>query len=130
MRSKDCNYHTQIFEIACWLARACLRSCGYHSNSYYVIQCTHCNVQYVGRTGCILRDRVLHHRNKFFGTQLLRPLLYKHFDQHGWTHFSITPIRQVHPEMLQAEETRLIDLLNTVHPHGLNSKRGDDPPIP
>ena len=98
------------------------------TNVIYVIQCTHCHRQYVGKTSCTLRNRMLHHRNKFFGTQTFRPLLYKHFDQHGWSHFTVTPILQTTVDRLGVEETRLIDALNTVHPHGLNSKRGDDPP--
>ena len=95
------------------------------TNVIYVIQCSFCNLQYVGRTSCTLRNRTLHHRNKFFGHQPYRPLLYKHFDQHGWSNFTITPIAQVPPDWLSWEESKTIDILNTVHPNGLNSKRGD-----
>ena len=47
------------------------------TNVIYVIQCTHCHRQYVGKTSVTLRNRTLHHRNKFFGSQTYRPLLYQ-----------------------------------------------------
>ena len=90
-------------------------------NVVYIIQCTLCNKQYVGQTSCMLRERVKKHRNKFQGNAQPRPYLYKHFDQHGWINFTITPIKSVPQHLLLQEETNTITELNTKIPHGLNS---------
>lgn len=91
-------------------------------NLLYVIQCTTCDKQYLGKTSTTLRNRMLHHQNKFSSHTSNGPYLYRHFDKHGWTALRVTPVKYVPPTRLLTEETRLIYKLNTTIPHSLNTK--------
>ena len=87
-----------------------------------MIQCRQCNLQYVGQTSTTLRTRLKHHANKFNGRPGPRPLLYRHFDKHGWANVNITPVKHCPRVDLLREEAALIQTLQTTIPHGLNSK--------
>ena len=91
-------------------------------NLIYVLQCPICNLQYVGQTRSSLKQRMIHHRNKYNDkTYQPRRLLYKHFDQHlGNFYPHIIPLTTADPNHILAIEQEWIDKLGTLHPQGLN----------
>ena len=101
-------------------------------NVIYIITCSKCNKQYVGKTETQLNIRVNNHRS-FINTNKPDPLA-KHFntDNHSFEHFQITAIDFV-PHATTHElcnkETFFIKLFKTAKPHGLNSHSQNIYPI-
>ncbi len=104
----------------------------YRSAVIYVITCSKCSKQYVGKTETGLNIRVNNHRS-FIKTKKPDPLA-RHFFTNGHTFddFQITAIDFVpHADthMLCNKETFYIKLFQTVQPSGINSHRQDIYPI-
>ena len=92
----------------------------------YVLMCTVCNKQYVGKTTKRLNIRRNHHREKFISTrgEVNSYLVYKHFDVHGREAMSVTPFKASPLNdgvmLLTMEEATILEL-TTYIPFGLNS---------
>lgn len=97
-------------------------------NIIYLITCTKCGIQYVGKTETSLAIRFSRHKNTIIGNKD-KPVAI-HFNQpdHSLDHCKIIPIEKVqvrsdrkfNTEAIRKREDYFIELLNTVQPHGLN----------
>ena len=89
----------------------------------YLITCTKCNKQYVGRTYKTLRERISQHRSSIKVNQ--DRYISKHFNLagHNITHLTVQVIDgadRTNPDQLQELEKFWIQCLNTIQPKGLN----------
>uniref|UniRef100_A0A1X7SPB1 GIY-YIG domain-containing protein n=1 Tax=Amphimedon queenslandica TaxID=400682 RepID=A0A1X7SPB1_AMPQE len=91
------------------------------TNIIYLITCSKCHKQYVGKTSKTLRERVFHHRSSIKNNQAR--YICKHFNLpgHSLANFKIQVIdRKENATDLQNQEEHWIKLLDTLHPKGLN----------
>ena len=89
----------------------------------YLITCTQCKKQYVGRTTKTLRERISQHK---WSINKKEPrYISKHFNLpgHNLSHLKVQVIAKPetnNPEALQRQETYWIHTLKTLQPSGLN----------
>ncbi|CAD5126632.1 DgyrCDS14716 [Dimorphilus gyrociliatus] len=94
----------------------------------YIIQCTLCEIQYVGLTTRTLRDRINNHKGDVRNGS--NKLVSDHFRKHGidqmtyWVCDSIPEEDPNREKTLQTLEARYIKEANTVTPYGLNEDHG------
>ena len=108
-------------------------------NVIYLIQCSHCDKAYVGRTTRLLRKRIGEHRTKFY--ELLKGKvstalqldnddfsLGVHLVDHGFNNkkdfnkiFKVSIIDNASPRTLEVRENKFIHILKTIRPLGINT---------
>ena len=98
-----------------------------HSNIIYclIILCIKCNKMYAGQTSLNLRLRFRKHRASAKDDKKKTWPLYRHFRQghHSFENdHRVIPLESCRKEHLLEREQHWIDSLQTVIPHGLNSK--------
>ena len=100
------------------------------SNIIYLITCRKCGFQYVGETGCALRERMNGHRGSIFGKK--NTFLAQHFKEelHGYDNMSVQIIEKLDGSSdgkenkaarLKREKYWMKELC-TISPFGLNDK--------
>ena len=100
------------------------------SNVIYVISCVKCNIQYVGETGQIIRDRLNNHYSTIRTNKPTR--IATHFtNNHDRTDMICIPVEKINegPDQTSTRKLRELDWikkLDTKYPRGLN---GLPPPI-
>ena len=107
-------------------------------NVIYLVQCTHCEKAYVGRTIRLLRKRISEHRAKYY--ELLKGKISPntidndefslglHLVDHGFNkredfneNFNVSIIDNASPRTLEVRENKFIHLLKTLRPLGINT---------
>ena len=105
-------------------------------NIIYVIECTKCNIKYVGETQRSLRCRLYNHLSDIRGyksTSVADHFNYDCVSEYDAWNFKIYPIEFVHEQgsadknkkKLLQRETYWINELNTIDPNGLNKKTSE-----
>ena len=98
-------------------------------NMIYMVQCNHCNLQYIGETKRHLKDRFNEHRRAVDKTNIKsKPTTVsaEHFLSHSnnsHTDMQLIPLREIHSSrdsVRKARESHLIDKAMTLEPHGLS----------
>ena len=95
-----------------------------HSNVIYCLLCIKCNKMYVGQTSLNLRLWFRKHRASSKDKKKMWPL-YHHFRQGHYSFENdhrVIPLESCRKEHLLERERYWIDSLQTITPHGLNSK--------
>ena len=99
------------------------------SNVIYMIQCTKCNLQYIGETKRRLKDRFNEHRRPIINPfcSYTPTAVSRHFltSGHAEDHLILIPLEQLHTSrdsIRKAREAFLIHRGNTLEPAGLNRR--------
>ena len=98
-------------------------------NVIYMIQCTKCNLQYIGETKRRLKDRFNEHRRPIINPfcSYTPTAVSRHFPTsgHAEDHLILIPLEQLHTSrdsIRKAREAFLIHRGNTLEPAGLNRR--------
>ena len=100
------------------------------SNVIYMIQCTKCNLQYIGETKRRLIERFNEHRRPIINTSSYNPTaVSRHFitGNHTVNHMLLIPLEKLYTNrdsIRKAREAFLIHRGNTLEPAGLNRRDG------
>ena len=94
------------------------------SNVIYIIECTLCNMQYVGETQNALHIRLNGHRNDMKHKRVDKPVA-AHFNRPGHSLADLTIMvlelmRSHNPDLRKKRESYWIYQLQSLHPRGLN----------
>ena len=99
------------------------------SNVIYMIQCTKCNLQYIGETKRRLKDRFNEHRRPIIKPfcSYTHTAVSRHFltSGHAEDHLILIPLEQLHTShdsIRKAREAFLIHRGKTLEPAGLNRR--------
>ena len=99
------------------------------SNVIYMIQCTKCNLQYIGETKRRLKDRFNEHRRPIINPfcSYTPTAVSRHFliSGHAEDHMILIPLEQLHTSrdsIRKAREAFLIHRGKTLEPAGLNRR--------
>ena len=98
------------------------------SNVIYMIQCTKCNLQYIGETKRRLKERFNEHRRPIINTSSYNPTaVSRHFitGNHTVNHMLLIPLEKLftnRDSVRKAREAFLIHRGNTLEPAGLNRR--------
>ena len=99
------------------------------SNVIYMIQCTKCNLQYIGETKRRLKDRFNEHRRPIINPfcSYTHTAVSRHFltSGHAEDHLILIPLEQLHTSrdsIRKAREAFLIHRGKTLEPAGLNRR--------
>ena len=98
------------------------------SNVIYMIQCTKCNLQYIGETKRRLKERFNEHRRPIINTSSYNPTaVSRHFitGNHTVNHMLLIPLEKLYTNrdlVRKAREAFLIHRGNTLEPAGLNRR--------
>ena len=90
------------------------------TNVIYLITCTKCKKQYVGKTTRPLRERINHHRTSIRNHQIRYINNHFNFPDHSLNNISVQAIDTTTIDKLNSLEKYWIQTLQTIKPAGLN----------
>ena len=128
-RNKKCGIHDQIRQtshITSFNNTDKFKISGHmdcsSKNIIYLIECSKCRIQYVGQTSCSLQKRASNH--KYMTKTDSTRLLYKHYNTpgHNMIFIGIEKLDSSDRTYKHNREAHWILTLNTITPHGLNTR--------
>lgn len=90
------------------------------TNVIYLITCSKCKKQYVGKTTKPLRERINHHRTNINRNKKIYVCVHFNFPDHQLSNLTVQVIDSSPPNQLSRLEQYWIQTLETVKPKGLN----------